>query len=68
MVLILLRSCTINLLFEKLPFILLNYSEQITAHTIIDFNFIAFFGLQTIYNKINNNDAIRVMNGFVVAY
>ena len=31
----------INLLFEELPFILFNFSEQIALYTIIDFNFIA---------------------------
>ena len=31
----------INLLFEELPFILFNFSEQIALYTIIVFNFIA---------------------------
>ena len=50
-----------------MPFILLNHSEQIAFYTIIDFDFMALFELRTIYNKINNNDEIRIMNGFVAA-
>ena len=29
----------INLLFEEIPFVLFNFSEQIALYTIIDFNF-----------------------------
>ena len=48
--------------------VLLNYSEQIALFTITDFNFMAlFFVYKVIYNKINNNDNISIMNGFVAA-
>ena len=58
----------ISLLFEELPFILLNYSEHIPLYTIIDFNFMAlFFAYELFYNNINNNDKLRIMNGFVAA-
>ena len=58
----------ISLLFEELPFILFNYLEQIPLYTIIDFNFMAlFFAYELFYNDINNNDKIRIMNGFVAA-
>ena len=60
-------SCMINLLSEGFPFVLLNYSEQIALRTITDSNFKAFFCLRTIYNNINNNDKIRIMNGYLTA-
>ena len=55
-------------IIEELPFILLNYSEQIALYIIIDFNFMAvFFAYKLFYNKKNNNAKlkIRIMNGFV---
>ena len=51
----------ISLLFEELPFILLNYSKQIPLYTIIDFNFMAlFFAYELFYNNIHN-DKIRMV-------
>ena len=55
-----------TVLFEELPFILVNYSEGIALCTIINFMAL-FFCLRTIYSKVNNNDKIRIMNGFVAA-
>lgn len=53
-------------IIEELPFILLNYSEQIALYINIDFNFMAlFFAYKLFYNKKNNNAKIRIMNGFV---
>ena len=53
-------------IIEELPFILLNYSEQIALYIIIDFNSMAlFFAYKLFYNKKNNNAKIRIMNGFV---
>ena len=44
----------INLLFEEPPFLLLNFSEQIALYTILLILILwCFFGLRTIYNKIN---------------
>ena len=57
----------INLLFEYIPFVFLTYSEQIALYTIIDFNSWHIFCIRTIYNKINKNDKIRIINGFVAA-
>ena len=58
----------ISLLFEELPFILSNYSEQIPLYAIIDFNFMAlFFVYELFYKNINNHDEKRIMNGFVAA-
>ena len=37
-------------------------------YAIIDFNFMAlFFAYEVFYNKINNNDKLRIMNGFFAA-
>ena len=50
---------------EELPFILLNYSEQIALYIIIDFNCMAlFFAYKLFYNKKNNNAKIRIMNAW----
>ena len=52
-------------IIEELPFILLNYSEQIASYTLIHFNFMAFFFAYELFNnKVNTNDKIRIMNGF----
>ena len=56
-------------IIEELPFILLNYSEQIALYTHIHFNFMAFFFAYELFNnKVNSNDKIRIMNGFGKAY
>ena len=56
-------------IIEELPFILLNYSEQIASYTLIHFNFMAFFFAYELFNnKVNSNDKIRIMNGFGKAY
>ena len=55
-------------IIEELPFILLNYSEQIAIYTHIHFNFMTFFFAYELFNnKVNNNDKIRIMNGFGTA-
>ena len=56
-------------IIEELPFIPLNYSEQIALYTHIHFNFMAFFFAYELFNnKVNSNDKIRNVNGFGKAY
>ena len=55
-------------IIEELPFILLNYSEQIALYPHVHFNSMAFFFAYELFNNnVNNNDKIRIMNGFGTA-
>ena len=55
-------------IIEELPFILLNYSEQIALYPHVHFTSMAFFFAYELFNNnVNNNDKIRIMNGFGTA-